>query len=283
MCFPDIRFRKPWHPWPNRITEIKKGRTMETRNFRGYKAEYNIRGGCSDSYFKALPDHDLGGLVNYLSRLTRHKPIRTCLDIGANIGLASLVMAELIPSGTILSFEPNPATFDYLQTNIGSHNGWAQVSPQPFAVGSKSGTIMFSSDETMTHAAHISVDGTGAEVEQVALDDFLAGVTVGNIDFIKIDVEGFELSVLQGAKNTLMQNRPSILMEFNEYGIVNNAKMDPTDCLKQIMGYLGILAVVDPLTGEATPLSSNPAEAIGILRSMMKSGDDIFDLVNHVV
>jgi len=255
---------------------------MEMRTFHGYKTQYQIQGGASDTYFKSLPDHDLGGLVNYLSRLTRYKAIRNCLDIGANIGLASLIMAELIPSGTILSFEPNPNTFEYLQENISKNHGWAQISPQLLALGNSSGTIKFFCDESMSHAAHISVDGTGVDVEQKTIDDFLAGVSVGNVDFIKIDVEGFELPVLQGARNTLLRHRPSILLEFNEYAIVNNARMDPTECLRRIIGLLGILAVVDSETGEATPLSEDPQEAIATLRSRMVSGGEIFDLVNHI-
>lgn len=255
---------------------------MELRNFRGYKTNFQISGNVSDEYFKSLPENDLGGLINYLMRLVRSKNVRTCLDIGANIGLASLVMAELVPAGTIFSFEPKPETFAHLEDNVDRNWGWNQISPQPFALGNTSGPIKFAADENMSHAAHISVDGTGIDIEQKRVDDFLWGRHL-TIDFIKIDVEGFELSVLEGAKETLIRHRPSILLEFNEYAIIENARIDPVDYLGQLMSHLGLLAVVDSVTGEASPLPSNPVDAIAILRSRMASANAIFDLVNHIV
>lgn len=254
---------------------------METRIFRGYKTDFTIQGNVSDAYFKALPDHDLGGLVNFMSRIIRRKHIKTCLDIGANIGLASLVMAELAPSSRIMSFEPSPQTFQNLSENVGRNNGWAQISPQPFAVGNESKMIKFFADDAMSHANHITVDGSGIDVEMKSVDDFVVGAMLESVDFIKVDVEGFELAVFQGAAKTLLQFRPTIIFEFNEYAIVENAKMDPVDCLRGIMEHVGALAVVNPANGEATPLPVGADAAIAALRGMMKSGDEIFDLVNQ--
>jgi FkbM family methyltransferase len=255
---------------------------METRTFRGYKTLYEVQGNPSDAYFKALPDHDLGGLANFLSRIIKTRHVRTCLDIGANIGLASLIMAELAPAARIMSFEPSPKTFDHLSANVGRNHGWAQISPQPFAVGSESKTIKFFFDDNMSHANHIVVDGSGTDVEMKSVDDFVFGAALDSVDFMKVDVEGFELQVFQGALKTILKHRPTIIFEFNEYAIVENAKLDPIDCLRGIIDHVGPLAVVNPANGEAIPLPAGAEAAISTLRGMMQSGDDIFDLVNQV-
>lgn len=256
---------------------------METRSFRGSRATYEIQGSPEDAYFNMLPDHDLGGIANYLTRLARVRHVKNCLDIGANIGLSAMLMAEIAPSSKVFSFEPSPHTYEHLVANIERNKGWSQISPQPFAVGDGSRKIKFFSDDANSHANHIALDGDGIEVEMKSIDDFVYGAGLDTVDFIKIDVEGFELPVFQGAVKTLLKFRPAVLFEFNEYAIVYNAHMKPADYLTQIMSIVGALAVVNPLNGEATPLPYDSAHALTTLQAMRDSDVAIFDLTNQII
>lgn len=256
---------------------------METRKFRGMRTTYEIQGNPDDAYFNMLPDHDLGGLVNYMTRLASVRHIRNSLDIGANIGLAALLMAEIAPSSKIFSFEPSPRTYGHLVENIGRNQGLSQISPQPFAVGDSSKKIRFFNDDAQSHANHIALDGDGIEVEMKSIDDFVYASGLSTVDFIKIDIEGFELPAFQGAVQTLLKFRPVVLFEFNEYAIIYNAHMNPLDYLTQIMNAVGAMAVVNSLTGEATALPCEASQALAMLQSMKESEVAIFDLANQII
>lgn len=247
------------------------------------RTTYAIQGSPEDAYFNMLPEHDLGGIANYMTRLAKVRHIKNCLDIGANIGLSAVLMAEIAPSSKVFSFEPSPRTYEHLVANVDRNSGWSQISPQPFAVGDASRKVRFSSDDANSHANHIALDGGGIEVDMKSVDDFVYGAGLETVDFMKIDVEGFELPVFQGAVKTLLKFRPSVLFEFNEYAIVYNAKADPADHLAQIMSIVGALAVVNTLTGEATPLPYEPGQALTALRTMKDSEFAIFDLTNQII
>lgn len=263
--------------------ESRKMPTMETKQFRGSRYTFDVQGSPEDEYFGMLPAHDLGGLANYFTRLAKVKHVRNCLDIGANIGLSSLLMTEIVPTAKIFSFEPSPPTYEHLVANINRNMGQAQISPQPMAVGDRSGTIRFAANNVQSHANHISLDGQGIEVEMQSVDEFVSSAGLDGVDFIKADVEGFELPVFQGAVNTLLRFRPAVLFEFNEYAIVYNAHADPIDYLAKLMSVLGALAIVDTLTGESTPLPYEPTKAIEVLRAKKDSDFAIFDLTNQAV
>jgi len=134
----------------------------------------------------------------------------TVLDLGANVGFYTLLAAEVVgPSGHVHAFEPVPRNLQYLRRHI-ALNGLKNVSVIEAAVSDASGSrrFQFHSSAAM---GHLSDDGQ-TEVSTVALDEFVFGSAAVAPNSIKIDVEGAEFSVLQGAREVLSQHRPALLL-----------------------------------------------------------------------
>ena len=138
-------------------------------------------------------------------------------DLGANIGLFSLLAARLVgPTGQVISFEPDPQTAERLSRNI-ARNGyqnmtviqagvWSTTENQRFKVADAS-----SPDHGVGRFVAEDADEKGVAIECVALDDITKKVAAP--DAIKCDVEGAEIEVLQGAKLVLLEHRPWIVCE----------------------------------------------------------------------
>jgi FkbM family methyltransferase len=139
-------------------------------------------------------------------------------DIGANIGNYSLLFADLFPSSTIFSFEPSKATFDLLKENTKSN---LRINCVQTAFGEEAKQADFYTDQTGSGSASLfnrdlstfGIKFTKSEVVKVQrLDDWVIENDI-NPDYIKIDVEGSELSVLKGGINTLL-NVKAVQFEF---------------------------------------------------------------------
>ncbi len=134
----------------------------------------------------------------------------TVLDLGANVGIYTLLAAELVgPCGRVHAFEPVPRNLQYLRRHI-ALNGLKNVSVIEAAVSDASGKRRFRL-QTSSAMGHLGDDGQ-MEVSTVALDHFVFGTAVAAPHSIKIDVEGAEFSVLHGAREVLSQHRPAILL-----------------------------------------------------------------------
>lgn len=131
------------------------------------------------------------------------------LDIGANIGHYSL-LASKEGFSRIICFEPDPDTYNRLCKNI-SLNKLKNVKAYNIGVGNTNGKLPFSKDEFNTggnrfvESKKVKQNKNQPLLEVVKLDDFLPShkIKSEDIDFIKIDVEGFELDVLKGMQKTL--------------------------------------------------------------------------------
>jgi len=134
------------------------------------------------------------------------------VDIGANIGLVSLLLARRFPDRAIHAFEPNPTTFETLEANV-ARNRASGISCHRYAVSDADGTVLFDNDPVKRGTASISKDGGGnaAEVPATTLDSFIAKQAIDAIGLLKIDVEGYETLVLRGASRVLNEIRPSAI------------------------------------------------------------------------
>jgi len=123
---------------------------------------------------------------------------RVILDVGANYGLLSLMMARHAEQALIYAFEPVPATFRAFEKNIKINSAWNILSVQS-AVGSEVGVVGFTdTDDPATNRMDRGPDAR-IQVPITTLDKFCEVSQINTIDFLKIDVEGFELDVLSGA------------------------------------------------------------------------------------
>ena len=124
----------------------------------------------------------------------------TVLDVGANAGTFTLVAAALAgPTGRVVAFEPSPKFATIIERNI-MHNAIADyVAVKQVALGNVTGTVCLNeavADDTTNY-----VTSSGTAVPQATLDSFTTALPT--IDLLKIDAEGSELAILEGASETL--------------------------------------------------------------------------------
>lgn len=130
------------------------------------------------------------------------------VDIGAHVGLWSKALLERF--SRVIAFEPMRELRECLERNVSSE----RLDVVPIALGAKPGSVSFDYDESHTGMTHVSAERSGL-IPVGRLDDFrLTGV-----GYIKIDTEGFELQVLQGARATLLENKPIVIVEEKFHGV----------------------------------------------------------------
>lgn len=148
-------------------------------------------------------------------------PGDTVLDVGANIGLWAMGAARAVgESGSVHAVEPIPENHSRLVSNL-ALNRLHHVRTVQMAFSNQSGPdTMFR--PTYANSGHPSLgrrDGLDApiEVRAITVDDYCKQERLEQIDFVKIDVEGAELLVLEGATRLLAsRNAPAIMFEVNE-------------------------------------------------------------------
>jgi FkbM family methyltransferase len=188
------------------------------------------------------------------------QPGMVVFDVGANLGYYTLLFADRVgPTGKVVAIEPNPMTFELLAETI-SLNGFdhnvtlvqaaatdaAQDTLELFVpLGEpKNATVAF---EGGARAAELRV-----KVPCVSIDQLSAGLT--QVDFLKIDVEGAEASVLRGMTETIARFRPTIVLEFNAARYDN-----PAEILQQMLSIYGSVSEID-FNGDCNPVA--PSEIL---------------------
>ena len=136
-----------------------------------------------------------------------------CLDIGANIGIHSLTMSELVgPAGRVYAFEPERRNFALLEANL-KLNRVTNVTAAATALGDSVGTcrLAVSPNNFGDHRVASSTDGRGGDVPITTVDAVMATVPDGAVRFVKVDVQGYEHHILRGMHATLERNPDLIL------------------------------------------------------------------------
>jgi FkbM family methyltransferase len=140
----------------------------------------------------------------------------TVLDIGANIGYFTLLMARRVgPSGRVIAFEPVPSVYGVLNENL-RLNGcdWALAECMAVAEVEGEGTMLVEANNPLSFTGQLSECGD-MTVPLVTIDRYMERSGLEKLDFAKIDVEGAETRVLQGMTSTLRRWRPRILVEIH--------------------------------------------------------------------
>lgn len=172
------------------------------------------------------------------------------VDVGANIGYYTLIAAKLVrKEGIVYAFEPEPSNYELLCKNI-EVNGYTNVVPVQKAVSSKHGKTKLWCDKVNFASPSFSRENVLSfsndavlekhnfvEVETVTLDEFFEN-TVKNtkVDFMKIDAEGAEGLIVDGAEKILKNNDLKIIMEFWPDAL-RNVGTDPLQALYKLQKY----------------------------------------------
>ena len=133
------------------------------------------------------------------------------LDCGANIGLATIYIKKLYPNAKVICFEPDPRIVKALRNNIASFR-FENVEVVEKGIWNKTGSLSFATDQQST-AGHIVEDAESeTSVEVTTLAPYLSQ----SIDFLKLDIEGAEVVVLEDIKDKL-QNVANLFVEYHSY------------------------------------------------------------------
>ena len=163
--------------------------------------EGGMTGATGNIYTGLHEFEDMMFLLHFL------RPEDVFADVGANIGSYTILSSAVAGAKTV-AFEPVPSTFLRLKNNVAVNNVEALVQLYNAGVGKEKGELNFTSGfDTMNHVVTGDLDGVSdtIRVKILKLDDLLTD----NIpSLIKIDTEGFEMSVLEGATSTLAHPGP---------------------------------------------------------------------------
>lgn len=145
----------------------------------------------------------------FIDLMAKHiRPGSAVIDAGAYIGTHSLAMAELVGrAGRVYAFEPQKKVFRELLYNL-IENDVRNVIPLRFALG-ENNRIVEMDIPVDGREGLVKVGRGGDPVELRTLDSF----HLSDVSFLKIDVEGYDDQVLQGARQTIAENRPVMLIE----------------------------------------------------------------------
>ncbi len=152
------------------------------------------------------------------------EPGDVAYDVGANLGLYALRMAERVGvEGRVYCVEANPVCVSFLQANL-LRNGVSNAEILPLALLDVRGAVRFTIHYGNANLGVAAPSGfyaqkTGHEiqVESVGLDDLVEEYSLRPPDLVKIDVEGAEAMVLQGMVRTLESRRPRLLLELHGF------------------------------------------------------------------
>jgi len=211
-----------------------------------------------------------------------------CLDIGANVGLTSLVLGQLsyekktpTPISRIVSFEPEPLTFICLEKNTRIFPGL--ITAVNCALGARSESLSFLKTPGSTSASHVVTEGhftgTANEIVQIErLDYYVEKLALPHVGLIKIDVEGHEKAVLQGAIGTIEKFNPWIYTEFNSWTLIAYSNMNPREFLDYLLDGFQSVYRVNKVTGSLEPIKSK-TEALTFLHNNLVINNCVDDLV----
>jgi len=148
----------------------------------------------------------------------------TALDIGANIGNHSIFFSKLFKK--VISFEPNPATFDVLALNIKYNAPNQNIIPHRIGLSDANGDLPFILNRSNIGGSRIQPDFNNKEYHEkirikVNKADNINSLREEKISLIKVDVEGHEINVFKGAEELIKQNKPAIIFEQGKDSIIN--------------------------------------------------------------
>ncbi len=146
-------------------------------------------------------------------------------DVGANVGVYALALAEGAPDRRIVAFEPAPSTVDHLRANVRLNGVEDRVEIHPCGLGDEDGERPFyrSTNPELSAFDRESARRWEADVAAVVpvrvrrLDDLVGSLPAP--DVLKVDVEGAAPAVLEGGRQVLERHRPTLFVEIHEDGL----------------------------------------------------------------
>lgn len=250
-------------PVPYRV-KIANGLSLEFMNFGNSGIENSI-------YFYGIKGHE-PEMLPIISTLA--KRTNCFLDIGANIGIYSLIISALNKHCNVYAFEPSPINREWCLRNIKA-NDFMNCHLITTAVSNYTGKaklLNYDSDSspTLLNNESDNIEGSNVEVDVTTIDAFIEKEKPGKIDLVKIDVELAEPLVLEGMKNCLKNYEPLIICE-----VLWAADVDK---IKMIMKEHGYRAYHIGKKGRLRLNKELDRSGTGDMRNFLFTKKDLFDI-----
>ena len=163
--------------------------------------------------------------LDLIADLLESRPNMIFIDVGTNIGAVTIPLAKAFPDLEVHAFEPNPLSVERLQRNL-ALNKTTNVVPHPVGVGANPGReqLYTASYLEIGNSSFLKPAGDADKSKSIAVEietlDNRFGVNTGKgnerIGLIKIDVQGYEREVLNGATALVLRDRPYIVFEHQD-------------------------------------------------------------------
>ncbi len=174
------------------------------------------------------------------------KPGMTVLDIGANVGCHTFRLAKLVGTGgKVIAFEPMAIAFTKFSRNL-ELNNFTNIILEKMALSNEdrgnqalhfyASWPLSSDSHDKLHPFHHGLKSQGI-AEVITLDDYINKKGIEKVDFIKLDVDGYEYKVILGAVNSIRKLKPVMIIEFGRYTLAEFG--DGLEDLANLLASLG--------------------------------------------
>jgi FkbM family methyltransferase len=161
------------------------------------------------------------------------------VDIGANVGVMAFNAAKAVGvTGKVIGFEPDPTNCNLFLRGLIA-NGFQNVSLIPVALSDQPAIFSLTGS---SNSYLIEANDTNRLIQSLPGDFLLAGEP--RIDFIKIDIEGYEPFALKGLAQTLRRHKPLVLCEFNPRCLKDHVSIDPLSFAHDLFGLTSTIEAV---------------------------------------
>lgn len=214
--------------------------SQKTIEFAG--VAFEVCGPPADPYFFSLQQHMRENAL-HAAALNTMPSDAVILDIGANIGATVALAAALLPQSTFVAVEPSEVARACLARTIQANKLQDRVKVVASCVGREVGVTQFAEAAGSLASSSVWQGPTGGvSVAMTTLDALTQGMS--RLDFLKIDVEGWELDVLQGGMASMKRLRPLVLAELNSWAFIALRNLSPRMLVDYVLDNFGPIALL---------------------------------------
>ena len=208
-----------------------------TKRIASRKVAFDLCGPVGDPYFEQSAGriHENRLWLAVLSAMRGEA--KTIVDVGANIGFTAAMAARKVPGARIIAIEPSATAYECLCRTIAT-NDFVNVTAIHAFMSSEDKLVHFREKTGNLAASGLAgLSGGGERVVCRSIDSLAQELNLPPIDLMKIDVEGHELSVLDGLRQS--EPAPIIVADFSPLGIMGATRRLPMDFLGKIRARFG--------------------------------------------